>query len=59
MKTYTYRTDAELSEVEADSLAEALDEIAPSQGQIDDGAWAWVEDPDTGERLYVAQENMP
>jgi len=59
MKTYTYRTDSELSEVEAEGLAEALDEIAPTPKQIGDGAWAWVEDPDTGERLYVAEENMP
>jgi hypothetical protein len=57
VKTYDYCTDAESGEVEADSLQEALDEVKPTAREIADGAFAWVEDPDTGERLYCAKEN--
>lgn len=58
MKTYNYCTDSESGEVEADSLQEALEQVQPKPAQIADGAFAWVEDPDTGERLYCAEENV-
>ncbi len=48
MKKYEYGTDAEFGIVEANSLTEALDKVRPTAKQIEDGAWAWVEDPDHG-----------
>ncbi len=62
MKLYDYRTDGESGVVEADNLQDALDTVAEEAGvnpkTIADGAWAWTEDSD-GERLYLAEENMP
>lgn len=55
MKTYLYKTDGEMGEVEAESLSEALDEACReghvTERAIADGGWCWVEDPDTGERM--------
>jgi len=55
MKTYMYRTDGEISEVEADSLQEALEaacrEAHVTDFAIADGGWCWVQDPATEERL--------
>jgi uncharacterized membrane protein len=61
-KTYKYRTDGESGTVEAESMAEAMAEVLSDTGVedcVDDGAWAWVEDTETGEREYFARENMP
>jgi len=53
MKTYDYRTDGESGTVQARSLDEALAIIAPTPGQINDGGYAVVTDPDTTEQLWV------
>ncbi len=50
MKTYTYATDSEHGEIKAKSLESALEMIRPTDAQIEDGAWAWVEDK-YGERI--------
>ena len=62
MKTYNYKTDGESGSVEARTLQAALRavicEAGVSRAAVADGAWAWVEDPRTGERIYYHQENM-
>lgn len=55
-----YSTDSGSGEIEAASLADALDAIDDEQGVTDmlhDGAWAWVEDEE-GNRLYLGKENV-
>ena len=60
MKTFNFATDSEMGQIEASDICEALAEIAPTEELVEiAGAWAWVEDPETGEREYVGQENMP
>lgn len=59
MKRYPYRSDGEASEVEADSLAQAFEiakqEAGVTRATLADGAWLWVEDPDTGERMSIGE----
>lgn len=61
MKEYEYCTDGESGVVEATDLASALEEACREGGvtrrAIADGAFCWVEDPDTGERASVCPEN--
>jgi hypothetical protein len=47
---YRYATDATMGTIEAESLESAMDQVRPTEAQIADGGWAWVEAPD-GERL--------
>lgn len=57
MARYDYKTDAVSGQVEAASLQEALQLVINdeqiTQELIDDGAWAWVEDPKTGARKMI------
>ena len=59
MKIYSYKTDAVSGEVEATSLQAALEEVIEdeqiNEDMLADGAWAWVEDPDTEERQSIGQ----
>jgi len=58
-RVFRYRTDSEQGEVIAEDIDAAIDKIRPTEDQIADGAWAWVEDAESGERIYAAEENMP
>jgi hypothetical protein len=62
MKTFTYKSDSEQGTVEARTLKAALkkaqEESRVTPAAIADGAWLWVEDPESGDRLHVAEKNM-
>ena len=59
MTTYDYKTDAVSGEVEAATLDAALKRVVSDEQITDkligDGAWAWVEDPATGERERIGK----
>jgi hypothetical protein len=58
---FSYKTDGESGIIQASSIEDARDkmiiEAGLTQAAIQDGAWGWVE-CDSGERIYVAEENM-
>lgn len=56
MTTFNYRTDAETGTVQSQSLRDAFEKMLPTDAQLADGAWLWVEDPATGERLDSREE---
>ena len=59
MKTYIVKSDSGMSEVNANSAAEALKSLKITKAMIEDGAWAWAEAKDgSEEREYIARENM-
>ena len=57
MKTYRYCTDTDSGTIEAESIVDALAQIAPTEEQIENGGFAWVENPETMERLAVGEQN--
>ena len=60
MKTYEYCTDAVAGEVEASSMEEALALVRAEEKITDaefaDGAWIYIQDPETGETLQVGSD---
>ena len=61
LNDYTFKTEGLAGTVKAYSFKDALLRINNEHditGRLKRGAWAWVEDPEDGERIYLGKENM-
>lgn len=59
MKTYNYCSDSAQGTIQADSIESAFEKakqiVDINDATIEDGAFVWVEDEDTGKRIEIGK----